>query len=117
MPDASAGVKTTIRAGSDRAWIGGITIAPFALRMKEIALNCAAMIELKTKIAVADSKGIAEAARILKDGGLVAFPTETVYGLGANALDVRALACSVDTFQGDELAASHRLARRRAPGI
>lgn len=27
------------------------------------------------------------AARIIKDGGLVAFPTETVYGLGANALD------------------------------
>ena len=28
-----------------------------------------------------------EAAEILRDGGLVAFPTETVYGLGANALD------------------------------
>ncbi len=28
-----------------------------------------------------------EAARILRAGGLVAFPTETVYGLGANALD------------------------------
>ena len=30
---------------------------------------------------------IARAARILRDGGTVAFPTETVYGLGANALD------------------------------
>ena len=28
-----------------------------------------------------------KAAEILKNGGLVAFPTETVYGLGANALD------------------------------
>ena len=28
-----------------------------------------------------------EAANIIKRGGLVAFPTETVYGLGANALD------------------------------
>ena len=28
-----------------------------------------------------------KAAKILKSGGLVAFPTETVYGLGANALD------------------------------
>ena len=28
-----------------------------------------------------------EAAEIIKNGGLVAFPTETVYGLGANALD------------------------------
>ena len=33
---------------------------------------------------------IAKAGQILKDGGLVAFPTETVYGLGANALDVNA---------------------------
>ena len=31
-----------------------------------------------------------EAARILRGGGLVAFPTETVYGLGANALDEEA---------------------------
>ncbi len=30
---------------------------------------------------------LAEAAEILRRGGLVAFPTETVYGLGANALD------------------------------
>jgi L-threonylcarbamoyladenylate synthase len=31
------------------------------------------------------------AAEILRNGGLVAFPTETVYGLGANALDVSAV--------------------------
>ena len=31
-------------------------------------------------------------ARILRAGGLVALPTETVYGLGANALDARAVA-------------------------
>ena len=31
-----------------------------------------------------------EAGSILKNGGLVAFPTETVYGLGANALDEEA---------------------------
>jgi L-threonylcarbamoyladenylate synthase len=34
---------------------------------------------------------IARAARVLREGGLVAFPTETVYGLGANALDARAV--------------------------
>ncbi len=33
---------------------------------------------------------LAEAAEILKKGGLVAFPTETVYGLGANGLDEEA---------------------------
>ncbi|MFI0791996.1 L-threonylcarbamoyladenylate synthase [Micromonospora rubida] len=36
--------------------------------------------------------GIAEAASVLRAGGLVAFPTETVYGLGADALDARAVA-------------------------
>lgn len=34
----------------------------------------------------------AEAARFIKKGGVVAFPTETVYGLGANAFDERAIA-------------------------
>lgn len=33
---------------------------------------------------------LAEAARVLREGGLVAFPTETVYGLGGNALDEQA---------------------------
>ncbi|MCX7714341.1 MAG: L-threonylcarbamoyladenylate synthase [Clostridia bacterium] len=34
-----------------------------------------------------DKNTLKEAAKILGEGGLVAFPTETVYGLGANALD------------------------------
>jgi L-threonylcarbamoyladenylate synthase len=34
---------------------------------------------------------IARAAEILRNGGTVAFPTETVYGLGANALDANAV--------------------------
>jgi L-threonylcarbamoyladenylate synthase len=38
-----------------------------------------------------DSAAIAEAARLLQAGRLVALPTETVYGLGANALDVAAV--------------------------
>ncbi len=40
----------------------------------------------------ADPKGIAEAAEILRSGGLVAFPTETVYGLGADATSKAAVA-------------------------
>jgi L-threonylcarbamoyladenylate synthase len=40
----------------------------------------------------ADSAAIAEAARILRRGGLVAFPTETVYGLGADATNGGAVA-------------------------
>ncbi len=35
---------------------------------------------------------ISEAAQIIKKGGLVAFPTETVYGLGANAFNPFAVA-------------------------
>ena len=39
---------------------------------------------------VIDASAIAEAAEILRSGGLVAFPTETVYGLGGNATDASA---------------------------
>jgi L-threonylcarbamoyladenylate synthase len=39
-----------------------------------------------TRIEAASEGAIAEAARFLREGRLVAFPTETVYGLGANAL-------------------------------
>jgi L-threonylcarbamoyladenylate synthase len=39
-----------------------------------------------------DPATMAEAADVLRRGGLVAFPTETVYGLGANALDAEACA-------------------------
>lgn len=39
-----------------------------------------------------DEGALAEAARVLQSGELVAFPTETVYGLGANALDASACA-------------------------
>lgn len=39
-----------------------------------------------------DPKIMEEAGKLLKSGELVAFPTETVYGLGANALDTQAAA-------------------------
>jgi L-threonylcarbamoyladenylate synthase len=44
--------------------------------------------QLKASAAV---QALEEAARILRAGGLVALPTETVYGLGANALDPAAV--------------------------
>lgn len=40
---------------------------------------------------MADKTEIEQAARIIREGGLVVFPTETVYGLGANALDAEAI--------------------------
>ncbi|HOU27422.1 MAG TPA: Sua5/YciO/YrdC/YwlC family protein, partial [Paludibacteraceae bacterium] len=36
-------------------------------------------------------ENIKQAALIIREGGLVAFPTETVYGLGANALNPMAV--------------------------
>ena len=44
-----------------------------------------------TQLLKADSSSIAAAASLLRQGQLVAFPTETVYGLGANALDAQAV--------------------------
>src|ERR1044071_934010 len=38
------------------------------------------------------NKDVTRAARILRSGGLVAFPTETVYGLGADASSASAMA-------------------------
>jgi L-threonylcarbamoyladenylate synthase len=47
---------------------------------------------LKTQILPANGAAIAAAARCLSEGGLVAFPTETVYGLGADATQAPAIA-------------------------
>jgi L-threonylcarbamoyladenylate synthase len=47
---------------------------------------------LKTQILPAGEAAVAEAARCLAAGGLVAFPTETVYGLGADATNAKAIA-------------------------
>lgn len=46
----------------------------------------------QTEILAPDAPGFARAAEILGDGGLVAFPTETVYGLGGDARNDRAVA-------------------------
>jgi L-threonylcarbamoyladenylate synthase len=45
-----------------------------------------------TRILAADQAGIAHAASVLREGGLVAFGTETVYGLGGDATNGRAVA-------------------------
>jgi L-threonylcarbamoyladenylate synthase len=48
--------------------------------------------ELTTRILQAGPAAVAAAARCLADGGLLAFPTETVYGLGADACNGEAVA-------------------------
>jgi L-threonylcarbamoyladenylate synthase len=47
---------------------------------------------IETRLASADFVAIADAALCLGNGGLVAFPTETVYGLGADATNGAAIA-------------------------
>ena len=49
-------------------------------------------VELATRVLSADRTAVAEAARVLTRGGLVGFPTETVYGLGADAANGAAVA-------------------------
>ena len=44
----------------------------------------------KTRILQASQESLAECALLIQEGKLVAIPTETVYGLGANALDEQA---------------------------
>ena len=44
-----------------------------------------------TNDSLTDKKIYEQAGKILREGGLVAFPTETVYGLGANGLDPEAM--------------------------
>ena len=45
------------------------------------------MLSYETKILTPTDDHLSEAARLIRSGEVVAFPTETVYGLGANALD------------------------------
>jgi len=46
---------------------------------------------METKILTTSTEDIKTAAKIIREGGIVAFPTETVYGLGANALNAAAV--------------------------
>jgi L-threonylcarbamoyladenylate synthase len=82
---------------------------------------------LTTQILAADEAAVAVAARSLREGGLVAFPTETVYGLGADAANAEAIARLYEAkgrpafnpliaHVGD-LAAAERIARFDAPAV
>lgn len=56
-------------------------------------------IAAKSPVRMADAAAVREAARLLRAGKLVAFPTETVYGLGADATNDQAVA---DIFAAKE---------------
>lgn len=46
---------------------------------------------MRTELLKADERSLSLAAQLIKDGQVVGIPTETVYGLGANALDEKAV--------------------------
>ena len=84
-------------------------------------------IGLKTLLLPAGEAAVAAAGRALSQGGLVAFPTETVYGLGADATNAAAIARlyaakgrpafnPLIAHVGD-LAAAQKIARFDAPAI
>ena len=84
-------------------------------------------VRLKTQILPAGEAAVAAAARILAEGGLVAFPTDTVYGLGADATNPAAIAHLYQAkgrpafnpliaHVGD-IAAARRIARFDAPAM
>jgi L-threonylcarbamoyladenylate synthase len=82
---------------------------------------------LTTAILPANEAAAADAARCLQEGGLVAFPTETVYGLGADATNAAAIARLYEAkgrpafnpliAHLDDLKAAQRIARFDAQAI
>jgi L-threonylcarbamoyladenylate synthase len=82
---------------------------------------------LTTKMLQADAVAATEAARRLAEGGLVAFPTETVYGLGADATNAAAIARLYEAkgrplfnpliSHVEGLSSAHRIARFDATAI
>src|SRR5580704_12128246 len=63
-----------------------------ALQEAELRTSNPVNVGLTTAILPANEAAVATAARYLAEGGLVAFPTETVYGLGADATNPAAIA-------------------------
>src|ERR1700751_5008036 len=82
---------------------------------------------LTTQMLPADAAGVDQPAQRLADGGLVAFPTETVYGLGADATNGSAIARLYEAkgrplfnpliSHVEGLSSAHRLARFDATAI
>src|SRR5580698_10918693 len=58
----------------------------------ELRMPISVNIDLTTPILPANEAAVAAAARCLAEGGLIGFPTETVYGLGADATNPTAIA-------------------------
>lgn len=62
--------------------------------LSELAFPLPVVTNLETAVALIleEKKAVEQAARIIREGGVIAFPTETVYGLGADAFNRLAVA-------------------------
>ena len=69
---------------------------------------------MQTKILSTTEKDISEAAAIIRQGGLVALPTETVYGLGADAFNAEAVADIYKAKAGRAITRSSSISPGRA---
>ena len=69
----------------------GFTRALIKANPKRAMLLSSKIDEQKAQVLNCNEEGLRDAALILNAGGLVAFPTETVYGLGANALNAESV--------------------------
>ena len=60
---------------------------------------------LKTNQNKVDKKVIDEAVKVLADGGVILYPTDTVYGLGANIFNRKAVkrVYNIDVYQVEKL--------------
>ncbi|MFM8993072.1 MAG: Sua5/YciO/YrdC/YwlC family protein, partial [Actinomycetota bacterium] len=48
-------------------------------------MSRSAVSRIVSRIVVADDRGVAQAVEVLRRGGIIGLPTETVYGLAADA--------------------------------
>ncbi len=67
--------------------------------LKEVRLRGNVRSKIAAAVVPATPEAVIKAARLIRNGGLVAFPTETVYGLGSNASDDAAV-LSLFTVKG-----------------
>lgn len=56
-----------------------------------VSLACVIILRMNTRILKPDFEGVCLAGQVLKNGGIAAFPTDTVYGLGALFYDAGAV--------------------------